>query len=193
MAYHFQYHFFNENLPQISYSWQEYTNCCSPYFLSWQSFIRKTSLEVSESEVAQLCPTLCDPMDCSPRGSSICGIFPGKNTEVGCHALLQGIFPTQGWNLGLLHCRQILYYLSWASLRWGFFSCEVETSMCWRGSPSSIFLVCRLLQGPLLKESMAAPGDDSQSRSLLGPKRQYLRSWLNHFFSQRPKEGVGMG
>ena len=37
---------------------------------------------------------------------------PGKNTGVGCHALLQGIFPTQGWNSGLPHCRQILYQLS---------------------------------------------------------------------------------
>ena len=37
---------------------------------------------------------------------------PGKNTGVGCHSLLQGIFPTQGSNLGLLHCRQILYHLS---------------------------------------------------------------------------------
>ena len=35
-----------------------------------------------------------------------------KNTEVGCHALLQGIFPTQGSNPGLLHCGQILYHLS---------------------------------------------------------------------------------
>ena len=33
--------------------------------------------------------------------------FPGKNTEVGCHALLQGILPTQGSNPGLLHCRRI--------------------------------------------------------------------------------------
>ena len=36
----------------------------------------------------------------------------GKNTGVGCHALLQGIFPTQGSNSGLPHCRQILYCLS---------------------------------------------------------------------------------
>ena len=35
--------------------------------------------------------------------------FPGKNTGVGCHFLLQGVFPTQGWNLGLLYCRQILW------------------------------------------------------------------------------------
>ena len=37
---------------------------------------------------------------------------PGKNTGVGCHFLLQEIFPTQGSNLGLPHCRQILYCLS---------------------------------------------------------------------------------
>ena len=61
---------------------------------------------------AQLFPTLCDPMDCSPSGSSVHGDSPGENTEVGFHALLQGIVPTQGWNTGLLHCRQILYHLS---------------------------------------------------------------------------------
>ena len=37
---------------------------------------------------------------------------PGRNTGVGCHSLLQGIFPTQWWNLGLPYCRQILYRLS---------------------------------------------------------------------------------
>ena len=38
--------------------------------------------------------------------------FPGKNTAVGCHFLLQGIFPTQGTEPGLLHCRQILDHLN---------------------------------------------------------------------------------
>ena len=38
--------------------------------------------------------------------------FPGKSTGVGCHFLLQGTFPTQGSNPGLLHCRQTLYPLS---------------------------------------------------------------------------------
>ena len=37
---------------------------------------------------------------------------PGKGTGVGCYYLLQGIFPTQGLNLSLLHCKQILYHLS---------------------------------------------------------------------------------
>ena len=39
--------------------------------------------------------------------------FPGKDNGVGCHFLLQGIFPAQGLNLGLLHCRQILYALTY--------------------------------------------------------------------------------
>ena len=65
-----------------------------------------------EVKVAQPCPTLCDPMDCTPPGFSAHGDSPGKNTGVGCHALLQGIFPTQGSNPGLLHRRWILYYLS---------------------------------------------------------------------------------
>ena len=64
--------------------------------------------------VIQSCLTLCDPLDCSLLGSSVHGDSPGKNTGVGCHALLQGVFLTQGSNLGLLHCRQrrILYHLS---------------------------------------------------------------------------------
>ena len=51
----------------------------------------------------QSCLTLCDPVDCSLPGSSVHGNCPGKNTGVGCHALLQGIFLTQGSNPGLLH------------------------------------------------------------------------------------------
>ena len=49
----------------------------------------------------------CNSITCSPPISSVHGDSPGKNTGVGCHALLQGIFPVQGWNPGLPHCRQI--------------------------------------------------------------------------------------
>ena len=62
--------------------------------------------------VTQSCLTLCNPTDCSPPGSSIHGILPGKNTGADCHFLLQLIFPTQGLNLGLPHCKQTLYCLS---------------------------------------------------------------------------------
>ena len=62
----------------------------------------RPGLGLSCVSVAQLCLILCDPMDCNPPGSSIHGGSPGKNTGVGCHALLQGIFPAQGSNLHLL-------------------------------------------------------------------------------------------
>ena len=55
----------------------------------------------SESEVPQSCPTLCNSTDYSWPGSFVHGNSPGKNTGVGCHTLLQEIFPTQGWNPGL--------------------------------------------------------------------------------------------
>ena len=47
------------------------------------------------SLVTQSCPTLCHPMDCSLLGFFVHGDSPDKTTGVGCHALLQGIFPTQ--------------------------------------------------------------------------------------------------
>ena len=53
-------------------------------------------------KVAQSCPILCNSMVCSPWN------FPGQNTGVGSFSLLQGIFPTQGLNPTLPHCRQVL-------------------------------------------------------------------------------------
>ena len=73
--------------------------------VGWEgiSFIISLSVLVGQSYL-----TLCNPMDCSlcPWNSR------GKNTGVGCHFLLLRIFQTQGSNLGLPHCRQILYHLS---------------------------------------------------------------------------------
>ena len=62
--------------------------------------------------VTQWCPTLCNSMNYGLPGSSVHGDSWGKNTGVGCHAPLQGIFPTQLLNPGLLHCRWIIYCLS---------------------------------------------------------------------------------
>ena len=76
---------------------------CGSLHLPWNSNCALLCL------VAQLYLTLCDPMDCSLLGSSD---SPGQNNGVGCHALLQGIFPAQVLNPGLPHCRQILYCLS---------------------------------------------------------------------------------
>ena len=62
--------------------------------------------------VAQSYLTLCNPVNCSPPGSSVHEDSPGKNTGVDCHAFLQGIFPMQGMIPGLPNCMQILCHLS---------------------------------------------------------------------------------
>ena len=89
--------------------------------MCWSIF-KQTSLRKTWQSLALCCvlclviqshPTLCDPTDYSPLGSSVHGDYPGKNTGVGCQALLQGIFSTQGSNPVLLYCRQILYHLSY--------------------------------------------------------------------------------
>ena len=54
-------------------------------------------------KLRQSCPTLCDPVDCSLPGSSVCGILQARILELGCQALHQGIFSTQGSNWSLLH------------------------------------------------------------------------------------------
>ena len=54
-----------------------------------------------------------DLMDCSLPGSSVHEILQARINGVGCHFLLQGIFPTQELNPGLLHCRQIFSQLSY--------------------------------------------------------------------------------
>ena len=81
-----------------------------------------------ENEVTQSCPTL------RPHGPTRLlhpWDFLGKNTGVGCHFLLQEIFPTQGSNPGLPHCRQALYCLSYQEI----YDCPViylpNRNGCW--------------------------------------------------------------
>ena len=65
------------------------------------SFCKKQIIFYIIILVSQSCPTLCNPMDCSPPGSSVLGDSLGKKTGVGCHFLFQEIFLTQGFNLCL--------------------------------------------------------------------------------------------
>ena len=76
------------------------------------------------------------PMNCSLPGSSVYGDSPYKNTGMGCHVFLQGIFPTQESNPGLPHWRQILYHLSH------------QGSPCWS-------LACKILSMTLLAWEMS--------------------------------------
>ena len=67
---------------------------------------------MNEGVYAQLCPPLCNSLDCIPPGSSVHGILQARTLEWGCHFLLQGILLIQGSNLHLLHYRWILPLLS---------------------------------------------------------------------------------
>ena len=94
---------------------------CHPAYLTYMQ-------SESESEVAQSCPTLCDPMD-------IRLLYPwdflGKSTGVGCHFLLQRIFLTQGSNPDLPHCRQTLYCLRHLGKRVHHMKCRAGWSTSW--------------------------------------------------------------
>ena len=63
------------------------------FFLLFENYslshCRKTKWYIYLCLVTQSCPTLCDPVDCSPPGSCVHRDSPGKNIGVGCHALLQ--------------------------------------------------------------------------------------------------------
>ena len=82
-------------------------SCNSPSYLFHKIF---NNMKWSCSVV---CLTLCDPMDCSPPGSSIHGILQARILEWVAIFLVQGIFPTQGSNPSLPHCRQMLCWLSY--------------------------------------------------------------------------------
>ena len=80
--------------------------CSSVNYKVWTKLFLKWKL------VIQSCATLCNPMGCSPPGSSVQGILQARILERVWHFLLQRILPPQGSNLGLLHYRQILHHLS---------------------------------------------------------------------------------
>ena len=88
--------------------WGTWSGGRNPPFVGWQTSLSFYSMCVCS--VAQSCLTLCNTME--PAGLLCPWNSPGKNTGVGYHSLLQGIFLTPGPNPGLLHCRQILYHWS---------------------------------------------------------------------------------
>ena len=67
----------------------------------WISFYGSVIFEV-RAQLTSVVPDSFQPMDCYPAGSSLHGNSPGRNTRLGCHVLLPGMFPTQGLNLHLL-------------------------------------------------------------------------------------------
>ena len=122
---------------RAGHNWSNLACCHAPGFgddCSKDSY--SSPMKMKRNESHSVVSNTCDPVDCSSWSSSVHGILqartlewvlcpwdpPGKNTGVGCHFLLQGIFPIQESNLSLLHCRQILYWLSYeGSLSYSFY------------------------------------------------------------------------
>ena len=116
------------------------------------------------------CVWLCNSTDYSLPGSSAHGVSPGKNTGMGCHALLQGIFPTQGSNPGLLHCKWIRCHLSHQFWFFSFttwevscqfllasgFWCEIHVTLfsSYVEDIVSLLLLSRLFSRPLVFRSL---------------------------------------
>ena len=89
--------------------------CFAPSFIKCTSTLSRMSLFCSSCVlclVIQLCPTLCDPMDCNPPRSCVHGILQARVLEWVAVPFSRGIFPTKGLNPSLPHCRWILYHLS---------------------------------------------------------------------------------
>ena len=104
-------HFYPHRIPRRAGNYTLPSHSCSQETTPWSGQLENIP-RLCLCLVTQSCLTLCDPMDCSPPGSSVHGDSPGKTTRVGCHVLLQGIFPTQGLNPGLPRCRWTLYHLN---------------------------------------------------------------------------------
>ena len=128
------------------------------------------------AKALQLCPTLCDPTGLQPASFSVHEDSPGKNTGVDCHALLQGIFPTQESNPGLRHCRQILYHLSHQ---------ENPRILEWVAYPFS-----RQTSWPRNQTRVSCKQADSLPVELPGKPQLYLtpKSMWVHYTARLPKQ-----
>ena len=105
--------------------------------------------------------------------------FPEGNTGVGCHFLLQGIFPTKGSNPSLLHCRQILYQL-----------CHLGSQPCYQGCPFECTLIqnveiqptsCGWVSGQVNRRSSAR--SNQKMPGLMEAHRIWLQSLFKLVFS----------
>ena len=90
----------------LSHSQNKNVKGWNPWKLKQICLSVKVASNIQSNVYAQLLGRVqlfCNPMDCSPPGSSVHGIFQARIPEWVCQFLLQGILPTQGLNLCLLH------------------------------------------------------------------------------------------
>ena len=153
---------------------------------------------VVRAQSLQSCPTLCDPMDCNLPGS-VHGDSPGKNTGVGCHALLQEIFPTQGSNLHLLCLLhwQVSFFYHWHHLGspnfklfpHNYLFIIKERTLQWRNLVSCAVTVTSTVEG---QADITCPAEDSTA-AVLPPRRHswaQSRGSLRQLKLRRPSTGL---
>ena len=93
--------------------WYQKSSMCIKHKYAKRNFLAEgSSVFILPKLWSSFCKASSDATSESGKGQSVLRNSPAKNTRMGCHFLLQGIFLTQGLNSSLLHCRQILYCLS---------------------------------------------------------------------------------
>ena len=117
--------------------------------------------------VAQSCLTLCDPME--PTRLLCPWNSPVKNTGVGCHSFLSGIFLTQRSNRGLLHCRQTLYCLNHQGIRTSIQS--QNHLLCGKPTAAS-YVLSAVWRGPLGKELRPPARGQERSEASQPPRNK---------------------
>ena len=123
------------------------------------------------AKLLQSCPTLCDPMDCSPPGSSVHGDSQDKNPGVGCHALLQGILPNECGcqSHSCESCSVVSNSLTpWTVACQAPLSMEFSRQECWSGLP---FPSTSDLPNPGIEPRSPALQADSLPSELPGKQR----------------------
>ena len=125
--------------------------------------------------VAQSCPTLCDPTDCSPPGSSVHGDSASKNTRVGSHFLLKGIFLTQGLNQRLMHWQADSLPLSHlGSPEWGISVCKHLEEWLTEQAPSSGSSNCYNSSASLPPQSAPTQHTGQRLQNRFSPGNPYI-------------------
>ena len=120
-----------------------------------------------------------------PPGSVVHGDSPGKNTGVGCCALLQGIFPTQGLNPDIPHCRQILYCLnhegSPSILEWVAYPFSSGSS--WPMNRTRVSCIAdRFLTSWATRYSKSKNGSDTQTSPGARERDKIIWNKMSHYF-----------
>ena len=130
--------------------------------LFWgKTFIHFQPILLEWVKVAQSCLTLCDPMDCSPPGSSVHGILQARILEWVAMPSSRGSSQPRDQNPGLVHCREILFLFSF---NWRLITLQYCSGFCHYMHQPWVY-ICSQSWTPLPPPSPSHPSGSSQCSS----------------------------